>query len=84
MLRQRGVSPQGHPRPSAYQLAARHLLYRADLPWRDMPIDVAVQHMQEAMPPHLHEAWRAVNNQRGGMLPCLLYTSPSPRDSTSS
>eukprot|EP00975_Prorocentrum_lima_P055840 11706824-Prorocentrum_lima.AAC.1 len=39
MLRSRGQSRSGRPRPSCYQLAAQHLSYSmAVIPWRDMPL----------------------------------------------
>eukprot|EP00975_Prorocentrum_lima_P037899 7973732-Prorocentrum_lima.AAC.1 len=38
ILRARGESAAGLPRPSAYQLAARCLLYHNQAPWRDMSL----------------------------------------------
>eukprot|EP00975_Prorocentrum_lima_P021727 4577359-Prorocentrum_lima.AAC.1 len=69
MMRSRGTTSRGQPRPSSYQLGARHLLYHNQWPWRDIPLPQIRSQVRQRLPSALHYAWTQVNSSAAAQLP---------------
>eukprot|EP00975_Prorocentrum_lima_P007234 1553480-Prorocentrum_lima.AAC.1 len=62
MLRSRGTSPSGAPRPSTYQVDAKHLIYAHAEPWRDMTLQQVRHHIGAQLPANLRATWQRINS----------------------